>query len=313
MKWETTKEFYKKCWNVTMRLENNTVDYEGFLSCILNDFRMVDIKRSRVSTEEDFIRFVYTHFPLDSKAMKWAKKVIALKYYLKDKNEYIACFHRNMMAMQAKIVFRPRAEVEYNPEYIQLVAMAIPYFYTNDGYPVFLFVKEDASDMHGHTTMIGGHAQYQYNPSDAFQVADTLQSLESLCVDTARREAIEELGLRKTDIKYSTGYPTSPSSMKKKSSFGGIEFNTTTSVGMDSISYYHLGIGYAYEMKKESVAKATLEEGKSLVLFTPNRNAISPLDIKDKYHKPFNVITPNNMSEIVNPDPWLASFINSII
>ena len=101
MKWETTKEFYKKCWNVTMRLENNTVDYEGFLSCILNDFRMVDIKRSRVSTEEDFIRFVYTHFPLDSKAMKWAKKVIALKYYLKDKNEYIACFHRNMMAMQA--------------------------------------------------------------------------------------------------------------------------------------------------------------------------------------------------------------------
>ena len=305
MKWIKTQEFYDEFINVDLISSPDCeVDYESFTQAILADMHMVDIPRKEMLTENDFILFAHKAFPEDSEAFAWSRKIIGLKYYALDKNEFVACFKRS--SDESQMIFRPRAEIEYVPEYVQYVAMAIPFFYVN-GKPVFLFLLEKSSDMKGMATMIGGHIQYDGNMTDR-------GSFETLTIQTAKKEAVEELGLSDKVFKYvpdadciklnRTGNPT-----------GKIKFDTRNNVAKSSISYYHIGFGYTFELAnyESSLMEIEMERGKELLLFSPEPN-VDTKTIKDYRNREIPVYNFETFNKAnLNPEPWLMSLIDLII
>lgn len=306
MHWNKTQEFY----DAFIREELPTspyceVDYESFLLAILADMHMVDLPRQRMNTEEDFIRFSHRAFPEDSEAFAWSRKIIGLKYYAEDKNEFIACYRRNDEKHQ--IIFRPRAEIEYVPEYVQFVAMAIPFFYVDD-VPVFMFIEEHASDMKGTTTMIGGHIQYDGN------VNTDSNSFDTVAIQTAKREAMEELGVKEHMLRYISDTKATQANASDNP-LGYIKFDTRNRVPKHNISYYHIGYGYTFEVLdyQQTLMSIRMEEGKELLLFTPNREVEihSIRNYRNKEIPVFNLDTFDR--EKYHPEPWLMSLIGYMI
>lgn len=293
IKWSTIETRYTS----TIGKINNgycDIDYDWLLSSILADFHMIDIPRKMAVDEASFIEFAYNYFPIDSEAFVWAQRVVGLKYLAKEKNEYIACYKRD--DVHKKILYMPRNEVEFNPLYIQHVAMAIPFINIKDQCSLFMFVKESSSDMRGHTTMIGGHVQYESSSRD--------KSFNSLLIETAMREAIEELGIsavERNGFRYESHCPGYR--MLNESPDGGIDY-PVTSKDWSSISTYHNGKSLLFAMSASILKDVVLEEGKELVLYHPKismeANAIQGLPIP---------VT----NKLDNPDPWLERFIKSLV
>lgn len=306
MKWNFTDSLYKEFYEENLLVESNThfVDYETFTKALLGDLHMVNISRKQMTSEEDFISFVHRVFPLDSEAFQWARKIIGLRYYCQNKNEFIACFRRDDTS--ENLLYRLRAEVEYDPEYVQVVAMAIPFFITEDSHPVFLFVKESISDMHGHTTMIGGHIQYLGGISDT-------RTYDSVVLQTALREASEELGLAENHFNYSSVFPCKISLMSSDNIIGNLRFDTRSSVPKDSISYYHIGMGYGFEISEKCLSSIGMEEGKELLLYSPFEFDEERYGF-DYRNKKIPIYTPSTFNRTaLNPDSWLVSLMNSMI
>ena len=305
MYWNRTEGLWKEFHEVDLNSEmplNNMVDYESFTQAILADMRMVDLTRRRMNTEADFLSFVHHYFPLDSEAFKWAKKIISLKYYLNKKNEFIACFRRS--DTKEELLYLPRAEVEYDPEYVQVVAMALPYFTLEDGTPVFIFVLESLSDMQGHATMIGGHIQYVGGIRNA-------NTYDTILIHTAQREASEELGIDHNALKFQHECPCYVRLHQYNNTLGSIRFDTRNEVEMESISYYHIGIGYWFEISKNIVNDIRLEEGKDIFFYAP----IMTDEKLEVYYRGKNVTihTKNSFSKHqIQPDSWLELLMDSL-
>lgn len=290
--------YWKACGDLYNRLYGNdqlNINYEEAAEAILSDFRMVDLTRPFINNEQEFIEFAYNVFPLDSEAFFFARRFIGLKYLKLQKNEFIACYRRNE---PGRVLYMPRAEVEYEPRFVQIVATAIPVMIVN-GSPFFLFVKEDTSDMKGHTTMIGGHVQYGVNNDSSF---------DTICIDTARREAMEELGLdvlpKNPDmLKYRTDCPMCK---MEESILGGLIFDDTSSEPLTSISHYHRGRSYSFDLNPDYVKHITMETGKTMVVWSPTGE--TEINVKDCNNRNLVVVR-----DLVNPDTWLQKFMNSII
>ena len=306
MKWYHTEKMYGEYWEALMQHEPPIkIDYDSFIDAMLGDLHMIINPRYTVMNESDFILFAFTYFPQDSEAFEWAKKIISLKYYGNDKNEFIACFKRDDTKWTTNLLYRQRAEVEYNPDYIQLVAMAIPYIIEQDSPPIFVFVRESRSDLAGHTTMIGGHVRYEG--------ANQFSWLDNQCVNTALKEATEELGINAKYLKYTPNdFPYKKCLNETGNELGYVTFDTLTRVNNTSISYYHIGRGYPFLIDKEGLFNAKLEDGKELLLYA-TESVSDSVDIRNRLNKKIPIYTPETFTkEKFNPDSWLTQFMNFI-
>ena len=280
---------WSRCHELMCELQNDAVDnidYAIALSAIMEDMHMVAIPHSVTMNESEFVSFVFNYFPTNSIAMEWAKTFIGLKYMLKDKNEYIACFDRDefnrLTTKGTKVDFTgnspeylQRAVVEFNENYVQLIGCSIPVVEFK-GNIFFIFVKEESSDMKGHTTFIGGHIQYAADGTPVSEIFDR----------TSIREANEELltsGIRL---------------MKEEESI--FDFNDTHSVESTSISHYHYGRARLVLLPSNDILNNKIEEGKTLVAWSPTINT-EDSGICQVYH----------VSPVVdNPDSWVITFMN---
>lgn len=304
MRWKDTEKLYNDYWNVMFHDSPNKIDYESFVQAMLSDLHMVVESRSSIDSESEFILFAFTHFPQDSEAFEWAKKIIALRYYGNDKNEFIACFKRDD-AKQSNLLYRQRAEIEYNPEYIQLVAMAVPYILEPNSPPIFVFVQESRSDLAGHTTMIGGHVRYEGT--------NQVSWLDNQCVNTAFRESVEELGVNPDAIKYTPdNFPYKECLKETGNKLGYITFDIIAKSEETSISYYHIGRCYPFQIDSRALFEAKLEEGKELLLYSV-KPVPDTVDIRNRFNKKMTIFTPETFNmEKFKPDSWLTLFINLI-
>lgn len=296
-KWSECKSLYDTI--VAQAVQTKKVDYNNAMGAILADFHMVAVPVPIYMTEQSFIDIAYKIFPEGSECMKWARRFIGLKYFIRDKNEYILCMKRKDRIHK---VWVPRCKAEYNPKYIQQVSMAIPFIMWNEE-PIFVFVSEKLSDMSGHVTMIGGHVQYESGN-------DKLQ--DSQLILSARREAYEELGFtsedKGSDFKYVNSIPTSKKP-NSKNVLGDMDFDITTTVDKSCISYYHIGKGYPFEMNLSLLSDIHIEEGKELFLWSPE--VWNPRDMTRTLtanHRDYCIHT----GEIRDADPWLKMLTLSV-
>lgn len=307
-KWKHTEKAYEHefaRFESTTADSNRDINYDLLLTNIIGDLHMVDISRKVASDEATFIDFAYRYFPIDSEAFAWAHKVVGLKYICNYKNEFIACYKRG--DDPKNIIYIPRAEAEYNPKYVQIVAMAIPFIRLPDGGIVYIFVEENKSDMIGHTTMIGGHVQYKYNSSSEY--------LESMMIGTAKREALEELGLD-THRFTNAGDPLqyTPDIHTGSEILGGQIYENPND-DICSISKYHRGTSYTFEISQEALQKIKIEEGKRILFWASNKTYAQNCPAAKHMWK----TTISNIEEclthscaIINPDPWLKKFMESV-
>lgn len=301
MKWKHTEVLFNKYWNTLINDPPVKIDYDSFVDAMLGDLHMIINPRSVIENESDFIQFTYTYFPKDSEAFQWTKKIISLKYYGNDKNEFIACFKRDDIK-RSNLLYRQRAEIEYNPEYIQLVAMAVPYIIEQD-IPIFVFIQESKSDMAGHTTMIGGHVRYSGN--------DQVSWLDNQCITTAMREAVEEMGVNPNHLKYSPNeFPYKD--YLQGNNLGYVTFDTTSKELDTSISYYHIGRCYPFLFSKSGTFEAKLEDGKEFLLYS-SKHVSDTIDIRNRFNKKIQVYTPETFDyDVFKPDDWLTQFLRNL-
>jgi len=288
------------------------LNYDHAFQLIHGVFCMTELTGARnyvIATLEDFIDITLKYFPAGSECDKMAKEIIRLSYMVNFKNEYIACYKRGTQFHDSKIVYLPRAEVEYDPEYIQLVGSGIPYIpyedtETKEPFNVFMFIHEEMSDMKGSITFPGGHVQYNVD-----QMGETI---DSICINGAKREVNEELGIDEDDLEFRGNTIINRNTDLSGSTLGRFKFLGELVDDMRSISYYHTGFCYAFAVPYEKAQHLALEDGKELVLFSPTHHEIK---VADEYHKPVPIF--HSIEEMENEtgaacDSWVKEFISRV-
>lgn len=288
-------------------VSQKVINYESLLVAILDDLHMVNIPRQMAINEASFINFAYIYFPVDSEAFAWAQKVVGLKYICNCKNEFIACYKRG--DDPKNVIYITRAEAEYNPKYVQIVAMAIPFVKLPSGEIVYIFVAEHKSDMLGHTTMIGGHVQYKYDTPPKY--------LETIMLETARREALEEMGLENNSfIPKGKIMQYSPLlDIDEENGILGGQIYENPNDDIRSISKYHRGISYTFEIDPSALKYINMEEGKNIILWTDDvtfERHETPTDYYWETTIDGKDVSIRQTCHIDNPDPWLKKFMESV-
>ena len=278
-------------WNNVVNLLKNdmekinhtrtTISFNDYITAIVSDLHMnVSINKiPDMDNPEKFIKFCYNIFPLNE-FMLWEliKKIIRVYYLSLGKNEYIACVRRDD---GKNMIFKERADVEFNDDFVQLIAVILPFIKYNDQ-KIFVFVKESKSDMAGYTTMLGGHITYR--KYDKFR---------DLVKYNVLKELQEELGIN--DLSY----------LKFDYDLNHLAFATFKSVLPGEISYYHAGYSFQIEIPKTLIFESKLEPGKEFVLWCKEK---TDADIRDNLNHTIKIY--NNLDNL-NPDCWLKEFINA--
>ena len=283
------------------------LNFNHAFELICGVFCMSELNGSRdyvIDSIGAFIRACYKYFPAGSECYNMAKEIVKTYYMVHSKNEYVACYKRGTEMSDATIEYRPRAEVEYDEDYIQLVGSGIPYIspsFDGKSYYVFMFVLDTRSDMKGNVTFPGGHVQYDADKRN--------ETIDDICIHGATRELNEELGIDVNDLKY-TGNLFSRYFDKGINSLGRMTFRAENVSDPRSISHYHTGLCYTFMVDIEKAQNLLLEEGKTLILYTPWPYETT---VANEIRKPLPIY--HSIEEIeketgATVDDWLKGFIS---
>lgn len=255
--------------------------YDDWMSAIINDMGLDHPKRKRCNNASDFKEVALSLFPPDSEAMNWVKRVLRFKYFINNKNEFLACKRRYVEGKPNDTKLNPdtlddiefvlRQDAEYNEEYVQLVAVGIIYTLDDKERPVYVLLNENYADMAGYITFPEGHVDYQ----DFLEARRMNENRIGLIA--ARRECHEELGLPNEKLK--NRYPEEDwvqdgvRDYARGSNLYEYIFKDLTPFNVDNfltITKFHVGLGCTFYLTLEDISAIEVEYGKDVILYCPS-------------------------------------------